>query len=190
MNPTTIESWTSRHNVFLAGAILLCLAFALLFCGCAPFHFSSNTPDTTQASSGIFHLFSGNGQTATEKAKLPGQSVAKAVSSIVHGCEWAGLLCLIAAGALGYFGNIIPAVKVGLAGLALIVFARWFDYHYGMVIAALLIAAAVGFMWAWYKDDPSEVKALLGKVETLASGAGKSIETAGAGAVATVEKKI
>lgn len=86
----------------------------------------------------------------------------------MHYCEWIGALCFVAAIALGYFGNPIPAVKVGIAGISLLVFAKWFDYHYGIVIAGILISAAVGFLWAWYKDDPTEVKTLLTDIKTSA----------------------
>lgn len=71
------------------------------------------------------------------------------VQSVVEKQVWlfwiAGLVCLLAAGALGYFGQYIAAVKVGLAGLILPIFATWWSAHYAIVIAAVLIGAAI-----WY----------------------------------------
>ncbi len=85
----------------------------------------------------------------------PGQSLIltgngkTAVQSVVEKQVWlfwiAGLLCLCAAGALGYFGQYLAAVKVGLAGLILPIFATWWSSHYAIVIAAVLIGAAI-----WY----------------------------------------
>ena len=90
----------------------------------------------------------------TPSGKLqPGQpmilSGKTAVQSVVAKQVWlfwiAGLLCLLAAGALAYFGQYLAAVKVGLAGLILPIFATWWSQHYAVVIAVTLIGAAV-----WY----------------------------------------
>ena len=93
--------------------------------------------------------------------------VAHAVSHIVHYMEIAGLLCLLAAAGLIYEGLVIPGVKCALAGIVLPVSAIWFNYHYGLVIALALIAAAIGFVWCFYKEDPSDFEALEAKLKTL-----------------------
>ena len=91
---------------------------------------------------------------ATEAAKT--SPVAKSVAGIVHLMEAGGVLCLLACAALCYFGQYIPGVKCGLAGVALPVCAIWFNYHYGLVIALVLICAALAFLWGFYKEDPED----------------------------------
>jgi hypothetical protein len=168
--PNKSYLWTLAA-IFAAGVILL-------FTSCSPFsHFTTpggiNPSDQNQSASVFAFL---KGAPATVRAQAPGQPVAKAVAQIVHYCEWACALCLLAAGALGYFGQVIPAIKVGLAGIALIVFAKWFDYHYGIAIAFGLIAAAVGFFWAWNKNDPKQVAEITAKIKAELSGVASTIE--------------
>lgn len=73
-----------------------------------------------------------------------------AVQEVVTKQVWffwiAGVGCLLAAGALAYLGQYVAAVKVGLAGLILPIFATWWSQHYALVIAATLIGAAVWYM--------------------------------------------
>jgi hypothetical protein len=144
------------------------ITLAIALCGCVHFPTAPAAPSDSSAPAMFSFLKSAP---ATTKAKAPGQPVASAVASIVHYCEIAGALCLLAAGALGYFGNVLPAIKVGIAGIALIVFAKWFDYHYGIVIAVFLVTLAGGFLWAWYKNDPNQVAELTAKIKSeLAAG--------------------
>lgn len=58
----------------------------------------------------------------------------------------AGILCLIASGALFYFGQILPAVKVAAAGLILPIFAVWWSHFYAVVCAAVLIGLALFYL--------------------------------------------
>ncbi len=119
-------------------------------------------PDNTTSASGVTvrELKNPPRIPATQAAKS--SPVASAVSSIVHWMELAGALCLLAAAILIYLGQIIPGVKCAVAAVALPVSAVWFNYHYGLVIGMILISAAVGFLWAFYKKNP----ALLSAAET------------------------
>lgn len=91
------------------------------------------------------------------------------VQSIVEKQVWlfwiAGLLCLCAAGALGYFGQYLAAVKVGLAGLILPIFATWWSAHYAIVIAAVLIGAAIWYVLT-HAAARSEINAELDKLKS------------------------
>ena len=82
--------------------------------------------------------------------------VARSVAGIVHLMEAGGVICLLACAALCYFGQYIPGVKCGIAGISLPVCAIWFNYHYGLVIALVLISAALAFLWGFYKEDPQD----------------------------------
>jgi len=78
----------------------------------------------------------------------PAQSaVQKAIHTEVVFFWIAGMLCLAACGFFAYGGQIVPAVKVGIAGIVLPVFATWFDYHSGILIAGILISCALAFLW-------------------------------------------
>jgi len=144
------------------------IALALFFTGCV--RLPSVPGEANQPQSLTQKLF-GISFAPAIAAKTPATAkntpLAKGVSKIVRICEIVGALCLLGAGGLGYTGNIIPAVKVGLAGIALIVFGVWFNYYYGIVIAIFLLFGAACFLWAWYKNDPSEVKALHDRLNAL-----------------------
>jgi hypothetical protein len=58
----------------------------------------------------------------------------------------AGILCLLASGALFYFGQIVAGVKVCAAGIILPIFAVWFSAHFAIVIAAILIVLAITYI--------------------------------------------
>ena len=58
----------------------------------------------------------------------------------------AGILCLLASGALFYFGQIVAGVKVCAAGIVLPIFAVWFSAHFAIVIAAILIVLAITYI--------------------------------------------
>ena len=102
---------------------------------------------------------------ATEAAKT--SPVARSVAGIVHLMEAGGVICLLACAALCYFGQYIPGVKCGLAGVALPVCAIWFNYHYGLVIALVLICAALAFLWGFYKEDPEDFRLVETKLLNL-----------------------
>lgn len=57
----------------------------------------------------------------------------------------AGFLCLLVAGAAGYFSQYMVALKFGLAGLILPIVGTWWSQHYAIVIAGVLIGLAI-----WY----------------------------------------
>jgi hypothetical protein len=110
------------------------LAACAILTGCGTIHFQSpfafNKPTITQP--------------ATPSAPAP-----TPVQQVVQKQVWlfwiAGVVCLFAAGVLAYFGQYMVALKVGLAGLILPIFATWWSEHYALVIAAVLIGLAV-----WY----------------------------------------
>jgi hypothetical protein len=78
--------------------------------------------------------------------------VLTAVQQVVQKQVWlfwiAGVVCLCVAGACAYFGQYIVAVKVGLAGLILPIFATWWSEHYALAIAAILLGMAVWYFLA------------------------------------------
>lgn len=90
--------------------------------------------------------------------------VARSVAGIVHLMELGGLLCVVACGALIYFGLYIPAAKCGIAGIVLPVCAIWFNYHYGLVIGLVLICCAVSFIWGFYKKDTEDFELIESKL--------------------------
>lgn len=58
----------------------------------------------------------------------------------------AGILCLLASGALFYFGQIVAGVKVCAAGIILPIFAVWFSAHFAIVISAILVVLAITYI--------------------------------------------
>jgi hypothetical protein len=52
-------------------------------------------------------------------------------------------VCLLGCGALAYFGQVFPAIKLGLAGITLPIFAAWFSVHWGIIIASILVLLAL-----------------------------------------------
>jgi hypothetical protein len=79
---------------------------------------------------------------------LSAKAISKTVKSEVIILWLAGLACLAICGLCVYSGQIIPAVKFGIAGVLLPIFATWFAYHYILIIAGALVASAIGFLWA------------------------------------------
>ena len=107
-------------------------------------------------------------QTTTAPALTPVQQVVKVQVRWFIG---AGILCLLAAGALIYFGMYLPALKVGLAGILLPIFAAWFSVHYAWIIAGSLISLAV-----WYVVTHAALqKALADFAEKQAKTASKNL---------------
>ena len=58
----------------------------------------------------------------------------------------AGILCLLASGALFYFGQIVSGVKVCAAGIILPIFAVWFSAHFAIVISSILVVLAITYI--------------------------------------------
>lgn len=92
--------------------------------------------------------------------------------AIQHAVNWqvglfclAGLACLALAGFLGYSGQIVPAIKVGLAGLLLPIFGIWFAYHWLLVVILCLLGAAAFFI----ATDYAVVKPILARLDAAAA---------------------
>jgi hypothetical protein len=73
-------------------------------------------------------------------------SPALAAQSVSHWLYAAAGFCLLGCAALAYFGQVWPAVKCGLAGITLPVFAAWYSEHWAWVIAGLFVAFAIYFI--------------------------------------------
>jgi hypothetical protein len=152
---------------------ILFLAAMCFFIGCTAVklpHYSNGEQvfDQDGARVTVKQLESPKHIPATQAAKT--SPVAAAVSKIVHWMEFAGLVCLIAAAALFYFGLILPGAKCAIAGVVLPVSAVWFNYHYGLVIAGILISSAIGFVWAVNQKHPEYLAQLEKKIrEQVAS---------------------
>jgi hypothetical protein len=71
---------------------------------------------------------------------------AQAARSVSRWLFVAAGVCLLGCGALAYFGQVFPAIKLGLAGITLPIFAAWFSVHWGIVIAAILVLLALYVM--------------------------------------------
>ena len=83
----------------------------------------------------------------TAGAKKPG-TISEAVEKVGTLLWVAAVILLFIAGICAYAGMIIPAVKFGIAGLCLPIAAVFFEAHWGVIIACILVAAAIGFIWA------------------------------------------
>jgi hypothetical protein len=68
-------------------------------------------------------------------------------------------------GVLAYFGQVWPAVKCGIAGITLPVFAAWYSEHWAWVIAGLLVAFAIYFLAYQHKF----ISPLVRRIEELES---------------------
>ena len=150
---------------FVLFSALLTLA-ALTFTGCRLTHgsFFSPPPGYAQVP---------GAPAGTVAPVKPGQPLILTgktpVQSVVEKQVWlfwiAGLVCLLAAGALGYFGQYLAAVKVGLAGLILPIFATWWSSHYAIVIACVLIGAAIWYVLT-HAAARSAISAEIDKLKT------------------------
>lgn len=109
------------------------------------------------------------GETTPVTANPATGGVKTGVQQVVTKQVWlfwvAGIVCLCAAGALAYFGQIVAAIKVGIAGLILPIFAIWWSEHYALVIAAVLIGAAVWYLLT-HAAARSAIAAELSKITT------------------------
>jgi hypothetical protein len=101
----------------------------------------------------LTHLAAGSQQQHVQAARTDVLSPAVAVSpaheaarSVSRWLYAAAGFCLLACGALAYFGQVWPAVKCGLAGITLPIFAAWYSEHFAWVIAGLLVAFAIYFL--------------------------------------------
>jgi hypothetical protein len=105
----------------------------------------------------LAHLAAGSQQQHVQAARTDVPSPAVAVSpadrpaalaarSVSRWLYAAAGFCLIACAALGYFGQVWPAVKCGIAGITLPIFAAWYSEHWAWVIAGLLVAFAIYFL--------------------------------------------
>lgn len=108
---------------------------------------SSATPTRNDAlaTAGAFVRANQPGQAALIVTGSPAkQAIQRAVNWMAVLCTIGGVACLAFAALLGYGGQVIPAIKVGLAGLLLPIFGIWFAYHWlAVVIGALIISAAI-----------------------------------------------
>jgi hypothetical protein len=130
-------------------ATVFAVAFLLSGCGMlkhsAP-SASAATPPTVTTS-----------KTVPATSAAASSPVAAAVSKIVYLVYAAGICCLVAGGLLLYVGQVIPGAKCLVAGIVLPVGATWFNYHYAVVLAGLFVASAIGFLWAFAKNNPATV---------------------------------
>jgi membrane protein implicated in regulation of membrane protease activity len=118
------------------------------------------------------HLAAGSQQQHVQAARTdvpsPAVAVSPAQNAATHVSRWlyaAAGFCLIACAALGYFGQVWPAMKCGIAGITLPVFAAWYSEHWAWVIAGLLVAFAIYFVVYQHKF----IKPLHKRIEELES---------------------
>lgn len=113
---------------------------ALIFSGCvsSPFHSVRNPPTISKKlpDGGILKP----DEIVTSTDVSPVQKIVNWQTDLMI---WSGCLCLIAAGALAYFQMYFMAVKVGMAGLILPIFAVWYSHYWGWIIAGSLISVAL-----------------------------------------------
>ena len=152
--------------------LLLILALSLGFCGCSLDRAASRwqrqtaTQYVEQDGQGVTVQGDESPKRVPATARAKSSPVAAAVSRIVHWMEFAGVVCLVAAAALFYFGMMIPAVKCAVAGVVLPVSAVWFNYHYGLVIGGVLVSAAAGFVFAVNRKHPEYLAKLESKIRS------------------------
>jgi hypothetical protein len=130
-----ISSHITRHSSLFNLAFVLVCAMCLPLTGCE-----------------MLHLAAGSQQQHVQAIKtdaVPAVAVSPAQNAATHVSRWlyaAAGFCLIACGLLAYLGQVWPAVKCGVAGITLPVFAAWYSEHWAWVIAGLLVAFAIYFL--------------------------------------------
>jgi hypothetical protein len=125
---------TRNSSLFNLAFVLVCLACVPLT-GCEMVHLAALPQQSRH-------------QVASANVPLPAVAVSPAHEAARSVSRWlyaAAGFCLLACGALAYFGQVWPAVKCGLAGITLPIFAAWYSEHFAWVIAALLVALAIYF---------------------------------------------
>jgi hypothetical protein len=108
--------------------------------------------------------------TLVQKVTLPA-TASESTKAIQRSVNWqaglfiiAGVACLALAGFLGYSGQIVPAIKVGVAGILLPIFGIWFAYHWLLVVIVCLLGAAAFFV----ATDYAVVKPILARLDAAA----------------------
>lgn len=98
-----------------------------------------------------------HGAVVSAPAPVPPSTASPSTVAIQHAVNWqttlfilAGVACLALCGFLAYAGQVVPAVKVGLAGLLLPIFGIWFAYHWLLVVIITLLSAAAFFLATHY----------------------------------------
>jgi hypothetical protein len=84
-------------------------------------------------------------------------------------CILGGLACLAFGGLAIYGGQIVPGVKLVVAGVLLPIFGIWWSYHWLLVVCLILIGAAVYWLlmhWAFLKPAMTKVETWAKTVET------------------------
>jgi hypothetical protein len=98
-------------------------------------------------------------------APAPVTPAAHAAQQVSRWLYAAGALCLVACGIAGYFGQVIPAVKFGLAGLCLPIIAAWFSVYWAWVVCGTLLALGVYWLLL-HRSLIHPLKSRLAKLES------------------------
>jgi hypothetical protein len=149
-----ISSHITRHSSLFELAFVLVCAMCLPLTGCELVHLAA--PQQQQ------HIQAAKPDAVPAVAVSPAHAAARQVSRWLYA---AAGFCLLACGALAYFGQVWPAVKCGIAGITLPVFAAWYSEHFAWVIAGLLVAFAIYFLVYQHKF----IKPLEKRIEELES---------------------